>query len=69
MNFEFSTVMEKIEGILKTYLFTINQTKVTVSSLLWFVLVIVGFWILSKLIRKWILSKSIKKVFCRLLKL
>jgi small-conductance mechanosensitive channel len=60
MNFEFSSVMEKIEDFLKTYLFTINQTKVTVSSILWFLLVIVGFWILSKFIRKWILSKVLE---------
>ena len=62
MNFEFSTVMKKIEDLLETYLFTINQTKVTVSSLLWFLAVIVGFWILSKFIRKWILSALLERL-------
>ena len=39
---------------MKLYLFTINQTQVTVSSIFWFLLVIVGFWIISKFIRRWI---------------
>ena len=56
MDLEFSTVVEKLKDFLETYLFTINQTKVTVSSILWFLFVIVSFWILSKFIRKWILS-------------
>ncbi|MBN2318463.1 MAG: mechanosensitive ion channel [Acidobacteria bacterium] len=62
MNFEFSTVAEKIKDFLELYLFTINQTKVTVSSILWFLLVIFGFWMASKLIRKWILNKLLERL-------
>jgi small-conductance mechanosensitive channel len=60
MNFELSTIVEKLKDFMKLYLFTINQTKVTVSSIIWFLTVIIGFWIISKFIRKWILDRLLE---------
>ncbi len=57
---DFGIVVDKVKEFLETYLFTINQTKVTISSILGFLLVLVCFWILSKLIRKWVLSKVLE---------
>ena len=60
MNFELSALVEKLKDFMKLYLFTINQTQVTVSSIIWFLTVIIGFWIISKFIRKWILDRLLE---------
>ena len=59
---DFDIVVDKVKEFLETYLFTINQTKVTISSILGLLLVIACFWILSKFIRKWILSTVLERM-------
>jgi small-conductance mechanosensitive channel len=62
MNYELHTIMDKLHEFFNLYLFTINQTKVTVSSMLWFLLVIIVFLIISKVFTKFILNKILGKL-------
>jgi len=59
MNYELNTIMEKLHEFFNSYLFTINQTKVTVSSIFWFLLVIVSFFVVSKIFTKYVLNKMV----------
>ena len=62
MDFEFQTIMGKLNSFLESYLFTINQTKVTVSSVFWLILVVIGFLIFSKIFTKVVLNKLLSRL-------
>lgn len=62
MEQESKTFMEIITDFFNSYLFTLNQTKVYVSSIILFIIVLTMFWIVSTFFTKFLLNRLLTKL-------